>query len=436
MNTQWIIAAGLFGVCVGDALAFESYRPLGQAGASGILSSVEGYHPIKAADRVFLPGLRPPEAELLQQTLQQRYRRSLAKTPELLTRRAVPRIFADGPAFARARGIYAERWYANHNPQAGMVSSRNATQYDLYTRPLHQKPPVGIQIKSLSGGPTAYARAMESDSRGRFVIPDDHVEGLREHWRLLGEKHLASGRTSAAAESFRQRNRVKPLGSSMSNLEAEMKTGGRYLLREQSAQYVSYGAVAALILAPAIVDLATEGRISENGYRQVARGMALSSTAWGMNQLLANYRGGYLRGTLRGNVLTAAAILTVDTGMSIWQYGGTKAFSRPAFYENLGGGVGAMMLALVVGGNVAAYVTAAALPETGPWAPVIGGAAGLVAGTTAGIAGHIGGRSAARIALRIAAKDMLLQQDMKPIEEANAGIAKQIAALQITPATR
>ena len=134
-----------------------------------------GYHPIKASDRVNLPGLRPNSAELLQRTLAQRYSRSLGKSPEAISRKAVPKIFSDSPSFARARGIYAELRFVQMHPHIGLVGARNASQNDAYSRPVDRKAPIGYQIKTRSGGPTAYASAMISDHPGlRTIWTDDH----------------------------------------------------------------------------------------------------------------------------------------------------------------------------------------------------------------------------------------------------------------------
>lgn len=131
-----------------DGFALQRYQTLGETSAA----VVEEYHTIKEADRVILPGLRPSSAELLMLTLEKRYRRTLGgKSPDDIAKKGVPKIFSDGPSFARARGIYAEFWYAERHPEAGLVSKQNATQNDLYTRPKSQKPPVGIQVKTLTG---------------------------------------------------------------------------------------------------------------------------------------------------------------------------------------------------------------------------------------------------------------------------------------------
>lgn len=409
------------------------YHPIGLLESPLSQAAARGYHPIKASDRVFLPGLRPQSAELLQQTLSERYPRTVGGSPVAIANKAVPKIFSDSRSFAQTRGIYAERWFVHRNPHIGLVGTRNASQLDAYSRIIGRKAPVGYQIKTLSGGPADYARSMVADHRARwFVIPDDHVEAVRENWRQTGEAHLKAGRTVEAKQAFRQRKRVLPLGTTMKGLEDQMREGGRVLLREQTARYVSVGAAAALALGPALADYIEDGELSAAGARQAARTVSLFGSAAGTNYALGKYRNGALRGTLRGNVITGAVMVMVDTSFAIYDYGGAAAFSRPEFYEQLGGGISGTAMGLAVGIPVGAQVTAYTA-YTGPWAPVIGGAAGIVTGGVAGLVGHIGGRSGTRFVMQLAMPDLYARQSLQSVREARETISRQITAAEAPP---
>jgi hypothetical protein len=438
MKSASLIIVVLFGFSLVDSRALEPtsygrYQPLRSYQSAPNQGSHVGYHPIKAADRVTLPGLRPNSAELLQRTLAQRYSQSLGNSPEAISQKAVPKIFSDSPSFARARGIYAEFRYVQQNPHVGLVKTRNASQNDGYSRPIGQRAPTNYQFKTLGGGPAAYARDMIKDHRAHlFVIPDDHVEGVREHWRRTGEAHLRAGRAAEAGNAFRQRNRVRPLGVTMKALEDEMREGGRFLLREQTARYVSFGAATALVLGPLVMDVAQDGELSALGARQAAHAMALMGGAAGTNHMLGKYRGGALRGTLRGNALTGAVMVLIDTSFAIHDFGGSAAFSRPAFYEQLGGGISGTALAVVVGFPVGTQVTIYAA-GTGLWAPVIGGGAGFIVGGAAGLAGQFGGRSGTRMVMHLVMPDLYLQQSLQPVQEAKEAISKKIQETQSPP---
>ena len=88
------------------------YHPIGLLESPLSQAAARGYHPIKASDRVFLPGLRPQSAELLQQTLSERYPRTVGGSPVAIANKAVPKIFSDSRSFAQTRGIPISVWLA------------------------------------------------------------------------------------------------------------------------------------------------------------------------------------------------------------------------------------------------------------------------------------------------------------------------------------
>lgn len=426
MNKQpLIVGLALIASTPFSATARDRYQPVG----IGVASGKTAYHPIKPSDRVVLPGLRPASAELMARTCRERYPRSLGKSVDLIANKAIPKILSEDGAFARARGIYAELRYVQSNPDFGLVAKRNASQHDLYSRPVGQKAPLMVQVKTLSGGPEAYGRAMVKDYRARyFVVPDDHVEGIRRHWESVAQREQSAGRLEQVGQAYRQRNRVKAMGVTLTQLESEMRQGGRYLLREQSARYVSYGATIVLVLAPVAVDLWKHGQLTNQGFVRLAHGVVLTGTGVGVDLVLSQIATGALRGTIKGNLITGSALLVADFGFAVWEYGGMEAFSNPEFYMRAGGSIGGLALGFAFGVPVATQVTVIASP-TGPWAPVIGGAAGIIVGGAAGFVGQIGGRSATRVVMNAVLPDIVAKQDLEPVRQALDKVESEIAKL-------
>lgn len=433
MNTLKFLFVSL--VTISACSGLERYHPFGATSSLSTSLADGAFHSIKSEDRVFLPGLRSRPAELLQLTLEQRYGRTLASEPGRLRNQAVPKIFSDGPSFARARGIYAEFWYVNQNPHIGFIRSRNDPQYDAYTRPRSQRK-IGIQIKTLSGGPAAYASAMLKDHDApQFVIPNDHVQAVRDHWKNVGDQLQQSGQLEEAKHAYRQFRRVRGLGITMAELEVEMRAGGRHLLRESSARYVSYGAAMALTIVPAVIQTMEDGYFSDKHMLIAGHWLALAGTANGMNYALSRVRNGALRGGLRGNALTGVALLVVDTTFTVHEFGGYSALSDPKFYERAGGSIGASTAGLTVGSIVGAWTTGV-VASSGiglPLAVPVGAIAGLLSGTAAGIAGHIGGTNATRWTLGLFAKEMIIKHDLKTATSARIELDRKIAHLKEFP---
>jgi hypothetical protein len=188
------------------------------------------------------------------------------------------------------------------------------------------------------------------------------------------------------------------------------------------------GAAIALAGLPAIYSVTTEGYFSEQAAWRLGNTVAVGSGAIIVNHALAKYKGGALQGTLRGNAITCLVLVGIDTGYAFVEFGGTKAFNGPEFYERLGGGLGATALGFAVGTPVATYATVLAA-ETGPFAPAIGITAGVASGMAAGALGYVGGEKVTRFGLTVFAPQMLLESDLSGVRSARGELEANLAQL-------
>lgn len=330
--------------------------------------------------------LQPRALQILEDALLRKYPR-LLRGSRIRARELVLRRYQRNPA--QLRGIQAEALFLDRNPDWRYVSKPNASQHDVYLL-RRGLPPRNGQVKvHASGDPSLYARDMIADHRAhRFFVPDDHVEALREHLRQAGR--------------FRDAARVSGTGFTYAELEAKCADAVRAAAREKYAGYISLGMTLGLSVGGVVWD-AFHGRLDTNqaGYHLLRSG-SLVAVGVGADQGLRFVYGGVLRGTLRGNVIVAVATSVGEIGWLLYEHGWRRAFYEPSFYEAAVGGVSAAGLGLLVG----TWVTGLAA-ETGWWAPVIGGGAGLVAGT----AGYIGGRTATRWTLEVVAPEMMRKQE-------------------------
>ena len=413
----------------------KAYVPLG-ALESTPASTRSVFLPAKAADRPFLPGMRPAEVELMEDALRRKNPNKIGNNRNAAHESIIRNFLRDPVKRAHAKGMLAEALYLEKNATWGYVKSPNAPQHDLYTWINGRRTPFTAQVKTHSTPNTPrYARDMLSDHRSNlFLIPDDHVAPLKAYWRQQLEELRGRGLAEEAENARRQLARVRGLGFTAKELDDHFTRAARDSLRERNATYVSLGASLALALGPDLWEWWRTGSLSRPTLFRMGRAGSILAADRAVAYGLAKYGTGALRGGLRGNVITGLVIVAVDTSFSIYENGGAKAFRSPEFYAHLGGTVSSLTLGLAVGGPVSVYVTAAA-SETGPWAPVIGGAAGLVSGGVAGAAGYIGGESASRKILEAVNPDFLHDAENAAIRDARDHIEASIAALQREEAT-
>lgn len=417
---------------VAPALHAKSYVPLMEWQASGQLP-VEAWKGDRAQDALprrinpaaqpKLAGQWPKDVELLQDALLRKHGKLLGGSPSKARQVILDKYASSSQSAARLRGIFAEAVYLERHPNEGYVAKPNASHNDVYSWVEGERLPQGGQIKTaktFSGA--GYVAKMKQDYLARrFIVPDDHVEPLRNYLLEQERKFQMTGDTKLAEQARRQFAKVKPLGATTVELEGRLQSVFRRVVAAKSSPYVSLGVAAGVGLAPILWNYGNGDITAGRAMYQATRITALMGTGFGTNAALANIKGGALRGTAKGNLITGAAIFAVEAGFLVYENGGTRAFQEARFWEELGGSASALTLGLAVGTPVAVYVTGLAV-ETGPFAPVIGGTSGVVAGSLSGMVGYVGGKSATRVLLDTVAPEIARKAEREAVAEIRAGL--------------
>lgn len=411
--------------------AARTYIPLSESGPAAPLSK-STYIPVRADARPLLPGMRPPGVELLEDALRRKQPRTIG-TSTTKAHESIIRNWLRSPAKrAHIKGMYAEALFLQSNPDWGYVRSPNASQNDVYTWIRGRRTPFTAQIKTHGRpDPGIYARDMVKDHRANlFFVPDDHVAGLKNHWRDQIEASKARGQNEDALQASRQMARVRGLGFSSGELDADFSRSARYVLRERQAAYISIGAAMAMTVGPDLWSWASTGSLHPQALSGWARSGAVMGAGATATYSLKYVANGSWRGMWKGNALVGSALVLTDTFFAVQDSGGAgEAFSNPEFYYRLSGNISGTALAFGVGGPVALWTTGLAV-ETGPFAPAIGGAAGFISGGLAYLAGSIGGESATRSIVQAINPELLIGADKKMVAEVRQELATRIAAIQ------
>ena len=413
----------------GEALEAKSYVPIGE-GRGDAAHTGRQSRLIDPDARPALPGLRPVEVELLEDALRRKHPKRIGASSERARESIVRNALRDPVKRAHIKGVLAEALFLEQNPEWGYVRSPTAQQVDVYRWLPDRTRPLGAQIKTHSSAdPLVYARDMVTDHKADiFLVPDDHVERLREHWRGQAQRHRAEGRIGAAVEAERQLTRVRSVGFTAKELDDRFERAARHCIRERNARYVSLASGVALALGPALSEWFRTGTLSEQSGMDVGRVVLLLGSERGIAYGLARVRGGALQGTLRGNVITGVGLLTIDTGLSVYESGGVVAFQNAEFYARLGGGVSSLAVGLMAASTAGVYATIAAAPA-GTLAPFIGAATGLVTGVVAGAGAYVGGDAATRAILEVVDPAFLHNAETAAFLAAREGLDASIARL-------
>ena len=327
----------------GAAYAYQ-YVPIGTTQQIG--HSYVTFTPTKIADRPYLPGARPIELELLEDALRRKYSRRVGDDRGAAQRSIIRNSMRDPVKRSHIRGIMAEARFLQRNPKWGYVRKPNATQNDVYT--WRQGRFIGAQIKThWDGNPSKYAADMLDDHKAEwFVVPDDHVEALKENWRERVASFEANGRSDDAMKARRQLNRIRPLGETMPSLTQSHSRAERYALREQHAGYVTSGATIGMLIGQDLWNYWQTGSMTDEIASKVMHAYADMATVQMVNKSLemrssripsVSPSGSQLtgrelvRGGARANIFTGVAVLASDTAVTIYDYGGERAFSNPLF---------------------------------------------------------------------------------------------------------
>lgn len=252
-------------------------------------------------------------------------------------------------------------------------------------------------------------------------------------------EHEAAGRVADAAEARRQLSRIRGLGFTAKSLDDSYTRAARFALREQNAGYVSLGAGIALAFGPQVWDLwHSQSLTDQAAFRTAHAGSVIAAermTTYALSRnagsilaseslnasVVSKLGSGSLRGSLQGNAIVGAAILATDTAFSVYEHGGMRAFKNENFLTNLGGGLGALPLAMGAGGKASQLVTL--------WTknPIYGGAAGVVTGIAAGSVGYFGGRTATHRILENVNPEFMHREEDAAIADAIKQLSQAIA---------
>jgi len=340
------------------------------------------------------------------------------------------------------RGQMAEAVFLDRHPEYGYVSKPNAPQHDVY-RP---NPTGGRGIHTgqvkfhIDGTPSTYARDMIKDYRSKdFFVPDDHVDSLRSYLRSEADRLRSAGRTEEATAHYRNANRVKPIGATAAQIDAATRQAIAEAKLIRVTPFISLGIASVLAIAPTMLAW-YEGEMStDNALYYSGRSSSLVMSGIVADQSLRLFKGGILRGTMRGNVLIAVFVLAADTSWSIYEYGGVSgAMANPEFLMHFCGGIGATGCALIggyaggaLGGSWGAAIGALAGPEGAPVGAFVGGiVGGVVVGGGCGIAGYFGGQQASRWVMKEFAPEYLFQEESVLAQEVITRINSSIENYQ------
>lgn len=410
----------------------RSYTPLSQAAepaSAGRLAYVE----VNSAARPMLPGMRPVGLELLEDALRRKQPLTIGDSKSKAHASIIRNSLRSPAKRSHMIGMLAEALYLERNPSWGYVRSPTASQHDLYARLAGRKVPLTAQVKThASGDATTYARDMVKDHRStRFLVPDDHVEALKLHWRSQFEKYRSLGNATEANAACRQLARVRGLGVSYQAMDATLTKAAHHALRERSATYVSMGAGLAMAFGPDALHWLRHGSLDPGATARWVRSGTLLSAGGLASASLKHIAKGAWRGTWRGNVVVGAALVVAEGYFTVQDFGGVReAFSNPNFYCRMSGAIGGTSLALAVGAPVAIWATQGSVALAGPYAPLVGAGAGLLAGGTAYVVGSFGSESAVRWVFETLAPESLHQAELNAVAKTTQEIKDRISNLQ------
>ncbi len=425
---RYWLALMLIGACCSTAQA-RSYEPLALSG--DVRTVREDAKPV-------LPGIRPVEVELLEDALRRKMPRTIGNSRELAHQKIIRNAARNPVKRAHIKGVLAEAMWLERNPQWGYVQSPTASQHDVYTWRAGRNFPYTAQIKTHGvSNPEVYARDMVSDHRSNlFLIPDDHVVPLRSHLESQMNAQHAAGNIKQAEAIQRQRQRIRGLGFTSKQLDTSYTRIARYAWREQHSGYISLGAVGAMALGPVIWDVLNGKDVSVEPLQNTAHAGALIGAERLVNHTLkrnsrtisyqakAKPANSFIKGSIRGNALIGVAVLSVGTGISLYQNGSVQqTINNPVFYSNLGGSVSALTVGGMVGMSVGSGT--AAITKN----PLASGVTGTLAAITAGGLAYAGGQYATRSILYSLDPDLMRKEEKELIKTARESMELRLSQL-------
>lgn len=388
---------------------------------------------MKPEARPLLPGLRPVGLELLEDALRRKQPRTIG-TSRSKAHAAIIRNALRSPAKrSHLIGMLAEATFLEKNPSWGYIRSPTASQHDLYARLSDRRTPLTAQVKThVSGDPALYARDMLKDNRSNlFLVPDDHVDALKAHWRTKLANYGSSGLVSETDSARRQLARIRGVGTSYRSMASTITDSERYALRERSAPYISIGATLAMAFGPDAIHWLRHGTLDPGATARWVRAGTVMSAGGLASASLKHIANGSWQGTWRGNAVVGGALVISDGYFAVQDFGGVgEAFSNPNFYCRISGSIGGTSLALAVGAPVAIWATEGSVWFAGPYAPLVGAGAGFVAGSTAYVVGKVGSESTVRWVFETLAPESLHKAELNAVASTTQDISDRIKNLQ------
>jgi len=416
--------------------AYAGYQPLG-TWADGKITAFDQWDSVRQmtsaptadGNRPVLPGVSGRNLELLQDAVARKYHRVTQGKQLPIARR----VLADTSksSLPKLRGYMAEAIFLDKNPDYGYIGKTNGSQHDVYMKNPSGGPGIITgQVKFvMDGNPKTYANHMVKDHRSKhFFVPDDHVDSLRAYLKQKADRLCQEGKLEEAKKLYRDMNRVKPIGATSAQIDSATRQALREARFIRIAPYVFLGIAAIMTVGPAALEW-YRGEISNTeALYKIGKGGSTLVVGVVADRALVIYRGGILRGTLRGNVLTAVAVLLVDTSWQVYEHGGvSNAIHNPDFLIRCGGGVGATTCALIGGTLGAEGGTVVGTSVGGPLGGMIGGiVGGIIVGTGSGMIGYFGGQEGTKWVLRKFAPEKLYEQENRAIEAVLETITQNI----------
>jgi hypothetical protein len=435
---RWILLIALFPFFACSSfgeIARAHYRPFGAELETpfSLWNSIResARTPIADGNRPVLPGINGRNLELLQDAVARKYRHVTQGSLLSVARSRLAETTQS--SFPKLRGAMAEAVFLDAHPEWKYVRQPNAPQHDVFKPRPNGMPPSTGQIKfHIQGDASTYARDMLRDYRsGSFFVPDDHVESLRGYLRTEADRLNSAGSGAEASARYRDVNRVNGIGATSREIDVATNQAIAESRVIRVAPYVFLGVASTLLVAPTIWDW-SQGEMDGEAatYRVTRLGTPILGGA-GADLALKNWKGGILRGTLKGNMITACVVMMVETGWQVHEYGGlSRAFNSAEFLINAGGSASAIALGLATG-YVGAELGAAAGAFAGPVGSMVGaGAGGLVLGSGGAMIGQTFGAKGTRFVLEKWLPEILLQQEREHVVGVSRSLADSVSKLQ------
>ena len=289
----------------------------------------------------------PYEVELLEDSFLRKQPRALHGNRDE-ARRKISQWYPRRRGFLQ--GQMAEAIFIDRHRGWGYVQSPTATQHDAFFRVAGRPAPYTAQVKfHQSGRPNDYARDMKNDWRsGRFVVPDDHVQPLKDLLRARAEAAQAEGFGDRSQRYWRDYSRVQRLGATSTEVIEKTRSAADYSRRfGQTAKYAAFGSIVGGSVSNII------GQTREEAAWALANSFAQASVYEGSDNFLAKRRPSALTRGAGAQVILASVVTITNISFLLRKYGANDAVRDPRFYDQVGEGISTFTAGHLVGKQLA-----------------------------------------------------------------------------------